>query len=83
MLILVNAIAHVVLLLVELPLLTLGQVTVMSSHVSLLLVLDVLLPILNPRGLARCQGTVLDTIRDPVLLIGLASICLLYTSRCV
>ena len=74
MFIFVDSPARAVLFPVELSLLTFGQVTVMSGHVGLLLVLDILLPILYARCLSRRHGTVLDTIRDAVLLVLLAGI---------
>ena len=70
----VDSPAGTVLFPVELSLLTFGQVTVMSGHIGLLLVLDILLPIFHARCLSRSHRTVLDTIRDAVLLVLLASI---------
>jgi hypothetical protein len=73
-LVFVDFLAGLVLLLVELLLLALGQVTIVGSHISLLLVIDVLFLFFNVRGLSRRHGAVLDAIRDAVLLILLAGI---------
>ena len=48
--------------------------TVVSGHIGLLLVLDILFAILQPRSLAGRQRTVFHAIRDPVLLVRLAAI---------
>jgi hypothetical protein len=64
MLIPVNLPACPVLLTVQLPLFTLGQVPVVCSHIRLFLVLDVLLAILQMRSLTRCQRAVPLAIRD-------------------
>ena len=74
MFILVDAIAHVVLFLIELFLLALGQVTVVSGHIGLLLILNILFAILYARSLAGRQRTILDAIRDPVLLVRLTGV---------
>ena len=66
--------AGLVLLLVELLLLGLGEVTIVSGHISLLLVLGSLFAIFQVRGLSRRQGSVLLAIGDAVLLILLAAI---------
>ena len=58
-----------VLFLVELLLLALGQVTIVGSHVSFFLVLDVLFLLFHVGGLARRHGAVLFAVRDAVLLI--------------
>lgn len=59
---------------VELLLLALGQVTIVGSHIGLLLVLDVLFFIFQMRSLSRRQRAVLDAVRDAILLIRLAAI---------
>ena len=63
-----------VLLLVELPLFALGQVTIVGGHISFLLVLDVLLLPFHVRGLPRRHSAVLDAVGDAVLLILFASV---------
>jgi hypothetical protein len=55
--------ARPVLFAVELFLLALGQVTVVSGHIGLLLVLNILFAILQTRSLARRQRAILDAIR--------------------
>src|SRR5580692_7934398 len=74
MLVLVDLFARVVLLAVQLLLFALGQVTVVGSHVSFFLVLNVLFLLFHVRGLSRSHGAVLDAVRDAVLLILLAVI---------
>jgi hypothetical protein len=74
MFIFVDSLARAVLFLVELFLLAFGQMTVMSGHVGLLLVLDILLPIFHARCLSRGHGTALDPTRDAVLLVLLAGV---------
>jgi hypothetical protein len=46
-LVLIDAIAHVVLLLVELSLFPFGKVTIVSRHIGLLLILDMLFAVLE------------------------------------
>ena len=60
MFIFVDPVAHVVLFLVELFLLAFGQVTIVSSHIGLLLILDILFAILDTRSLSRRQRAVLQ-----------------------
>src|SRR5580698_5145172 len=74
MLVFVDLPAGAVLLAVELSLFALGQVTVVRSHVRLLLVLDMLFAIFHARGLTRRHGAILFAIRDAVLLVLLAGI---------
>ena len=74
MLVFIDLLARTVLFLVELFLLALGQVTVVSRHIGFLLVLDVLFTVFHARRLSRRHGSVLDSIRDAVLLILLAGI---------
>src|SRR5579871_5398631 len=66
--------AGAVLLAVQLPLLALGQVTVVSGHVGLLLILNVLLASLETRSLPWSQRAVLLAVGDAVLLILLAGV---------
>ena len=66
--------AGLILLLVELPLLGLGQMTIVSGHISLLLVVDLLLPISQVSSLSRRQGAVPLAIGNAVLLIPLTRI---------
>lgn len=74
MLIFIDLLARTVLFPVELFLLALGQMTVVSRHIGLLLVLDILFAIFQARSLAGRQRTVFHAIRDPVLLVRLAAI---------
>ncbi len=74
MLIFIDLLARAVLFPVELFLLAFGQMTIVSGHIGLLLVLDILFAIFQARSLARRKGTVLHAIRDPVLLVRLAAI---------
>ncbi len=66
--------AGLVLLLVEPPLLALGQVTIVGSHISFLLILGPLLAVFQVRGLSGRQGAVLLAVGDAVLLILFAAI---------
>lgn len=70
----VDLTAGFVLFAVQLPLLALGQMTVVSGHVGLLLVLGFLFAIFQVRGLARGQLAAGNTIGDAVLLIGFAGV---------
>lgn len=63
-----------VLFFVELLLFALRKVTVMGRHISFLLVLDVLLPILQMRRLTWSQRTIPDAIGDAILLVRLPAI---------
>jgi hypothetical protein len=74
MLVFVNLLARTVLFPVELLLFGLGQMTIVGRHISLLLVLDVLFALFHARGLSRGHGSVLDAVRDAVLLILLAGV---------
>jgi len=74
MFVLIDPLAHVVLLLVELPLLALGQVTIVSRHIGFLLVFNLLFAIFQSRSLPRRQRAVLDAVRDSILLRRLAGI---------
>jgi len=74
MLILVDLPAGSVLLTVELVLLGLGEVPVVRSHISFLLVLDVLFAILQMRSLTGRERAVLYAVGDAILLIRLAAI---------
>jgi hypothetical protein len=73
-LVFIDLLAGLILLLVELPLLGLGQVTVVGSHIGLFLVLGVLFAVFQVSSLSRRQGAVLLAVGDAVLLILLASI---------
>jgi len=74
MLVFVDLLAGTVLLPIELPLLALGQMTIVGGHISFLLVLDVLFLSFHVRSLSRRHGAVLDAVGDAVLLILLAPI---------
>ena len=74
MLVFIDALAHMVLFLVELFLFTFGQVTIVGGHIRLFLVLDVLFAVFQTRSLPRRELAVLDPIRNAVLLICLAAI---------
>src|SRR5271168_123732 len=74
MLVLIDALAGLVLFLVELLLVGLCEVTVVGGHISLLLVLDFLFFVFQARSLSRRQGSVLLAVGDAVLLILLAGI---------
>jgi len=73
-LVFVDLLAGLILFLVELLLLRLGQVTVVGSHISLLLVLGLLFAIFQVRRLSWRQGAVLLAVGDAVLLILLAGV---------
>jgi hypothetical protein len=74
MLVLVDLSAGTILLPVELSLFALGQMTIVSSHVSFLLVINMLFAIFQMRGLPGRERTVLFPVRDAILLILLAAI---------
>ena len=74
MLVFIDLLAGAVLLLVELFLFGLGQVTIVGGHIRLLLVLDFLFFVLEMRSLSWRERAVLDTVCDAVLLIRLAGI---------
>jgi hypothetical protein len=74
MLIFIDLLAGMVLFLVELFLFALGQVTIVGGHISLLLVLDMLFLPFHVRSLPRRHASVLDAVRDAVLLILFAGI---------
>ncbi len=63
-----------VLFFVELFLFAVSQVTIVSGHIRLLLVLDMLFAVFQARSLSRGKLAVLDAIRDAVLLVRLAGI---------
>ena len=77
MLVFVDGLAHAVLALVETLLLSLGQVTVVSRHVSFLLVLNALFALFQMRSLFWRELASLGAIRDALLLIGFAAIDLI------
>jgi hypothetical protein len=66
--------AGAVLFAVELFLFALGQVTIVGGHIPFFLVLDVLFFLFHARGLSWRHGSVLDAVRDAVLLVLLAGI---------
>ena len=74
MLVFVDLPAGTVLLPIELSLFSLGQVTVVGSHVRFFLVLNMLFLVLHARGLSRRHGAIPLAVRDAVLLILLAGI---------
>ena len=74
MLVVVDALAHVIGLVVELALVGLGEMAVVLGHVLLFVVLQALLTFFQVCGLARGQLTALDPVGNPVLLAGFAAI---------
>ena len=74
MLVFIDLLARTVLLPIELLLFALGQVTIVSSHIGLLLVLDMLFAVFPARCLSRRHGAVFFAVRDAVLLVRLATI---------
>jgi hypothetical protein len=73
-----DARAHVIRFAIELPLILLGQVAVVLRHIALFVVLQALLTAFEMSGLTRSQLTVLDAVRDAILLVGLATIYLIH-----
>ncbi len=69
MLVAVNLTARMILFAVELFLFALGQMTVVSSHISFFLVLNVLLLALDVGSLPGSHGAIFNAIGDAVLLI--------------
>src|SRR5215469_3446975 len=76
-----DALAHVVGFPVQLTLILLGQVTAVGGHVFFLVVLEALLAALQARCLSRCQLAVLDPVGNPVLLVLLPLIDLVHPRR--
>jgi len=74
MLIFVDALAHAVLALVETFLLSLGQVTIVSGHVFLFLMLNALFALFQMRSLFWRELATLGAIRDALLLIRFAAV---------
>ena len=74
MLIVVDALAHVIGFAVELALVGLGEMAVVLGHVFLFVVLQMLLTFFQVRGLPRGQLTVLNPVGNPVLLASFAAI---------
>jgi len=74
MLVFVDALAHTILPLVEMLLLSLGQMTIVSGHVFLFLMLNALFALFQMRSLSGRELAILDAVRDALLLIGLAAI---------
>ena len=77
-LVFVDGLADAVLALVEMILLSLGQMSAMLGHVALLLVLNALFALFQMRGLSRRQLAVLYAVRDALLLVGFAAIDLVH-----
>ena len=61
--------AHVVRFMIQLPLIFLGEVPVVGSHVLLFVVLQPLLASFEVSRLSRRQSSTLYTVGDPVLLV--------------
>ena len=78
MLVFVDGLAHVVLALVEVLLLSLRQMSVVSGHVFLFLVLNALFALFQMRSLFWRELAILGAIRDALLLIGFAAVHLVY-----
>src|SRR5579864_6501346 len=74
MLVFVDALAHIVLAVVEIFLLGLGQMTVVSRHVFLLRILNALFAFFQTRSLSGRQLAIFYAIGDAVLLVGFAAI---------
>ncbi len=74
----VDPFAHVVGFMVELVLILLGEMAVVSSHITFFVVLQALLAVLQAGGLSRLQLSVLNSVGDPILLIGFASVDLIH-----
>jgi hypothetical protein len=79
MLVLVDALAHVVGFFVEMALVLLGQVPVVLGHVTLFVVLQALLAAFEAGGLSRSELVIFDAVRDAVLLIGFSAVDLVDT----
>src|SRR5579862_5640650 len=78
MLVFVDALAHIVLAVVEVFLLSLGQMSVVSGHVPLLRILNLLFAVFQTRSLSGRERAILNAIGDAVLLIGFAAIDLVH-----
>ncbi len=74
MLVFVDGLAHAVLSLVEVLLLSLGQMSVVRGHVFLFGLLNVRFAFFDTRSLSRRERAVLHAIGDSVLLVRLAAI---------
>ena len=79
MLVLVDALAHVVGFFVEMALVLLGQVPIVLGHVALFVVLQALLAAFEAGGLSRSELVIFDAVRDAVLLIGFSAVDLVDT----
>ena len=74
MLIFVDAFAHAVLTLVEMFLLSLGQMTIVSGHVFLFLMLNALFAFFQTRSLSGRELATLDAVGYALLLIRFAAV---------
>ncbi len=74
MLVFVDAFAHPILPVVEVSLLSLGQVTIVRGHVLFFLVLNALFALFQTRSLSGRELAALDAIPDALLLIGFAAV---------
>ena len=74
MLVFVDGLAHAVLSLVEVLLLSLGQMSVVSGHVLLFGLLNVRFALFNMCSLSRRELAVLNPVGDALLLIGLTAV---------
>lgn len=74
MLIFVDALAHAVLPLVEMFLLGLGQVTIVSGHIFLFLMLNALFALLQMCSLFWRELAIFDAVGDALLLIRFAAV---------
>jgi hypothetical protein len=77
-LVFVDLVAHVIRFFVELPLILLGEVTIVGSHVFLFVILQALLASFQVGRLARCQLILLHSIGDSILLVLFALIDLIH-----
>ena len=78
-LILIDAIAHAIGFAVELPLICLGQMAIVRSHVSFFVVLQALFALFEVGSLSGRQLAVLYTVGDAVLLVSFATVDLVDT----
>ena len=78
MLVFIDALAHTILALVEMLLLSLGQMTIVSGHVFLFLVLNALFALFQMRSLFWRELAILDAISNALLLIRLATVNLVH-----
>ena len=78
MLVFVDFLALAIGLTIELPLVFLGQVSVVGGHVFLFVVLEALLALFQVRGLPWRQLVVLHSVGDAVLLVLFALVYLIH-----